>query len=678
MAVSFRAASGGQSSATATSVSATQPAGAATGDLVLVAVNAKDSQTFQAVTGWTLSSQDANAATIPFTTAVYWRVLDGTESWPISFTWTGSSVKSAWNAIAFTPGAGNSMTIDGEAAVKVDTAGATTHTANSQTAVDASVCSVVIDCGRRTASSATGITVTPPASWTEPANADQTTASGTTTALAQLGAESCYRTGQSGTVTPGAATWSQTVAANVYHFLLTDPPVPTSGPPLSALAQPAGGRTAWLRPGDVQASLIQPAGAVTQQATAGLSGLGALTAAPVQTLQATASLSGTGTLTVSGVTIGTTASLSGTGTLTAAPISGAAASLSGTGTLSATVTASVAAGLSGAGTLTASGAVTGGSTGPAFVPLAQPAGLRLHLARAGHVQFSPGTFAAAVTIQATAAMSGAGTLAAVTGGSGPPLPPVNQPAGGRVHVTRPGHAQASAVQAPAGGITQATAALSGSGTLTAAGAFQAAGTMSGTGTLTAAPQLAGSAPLSGTGTLTAGPGLQATAALSGTGTLTGAPSGVAGAALSGSGNLSAAWKLSVLTSLSGSGTLTASGAGQATANLSGSGTLTGAPVMRGTANLTGLGTLTAAPVQTLQATAALSGAGTLATVWRLGVITVLSGAGTLATVVVPPFTVGALTAADMPGSALTAATAAGGAAGRTLTASDQRTGGPGG
>jgi hypothetical protein len=47
-----------------------------------------------------------------------------------------------------------------------------------------------------------------------------------------------------------------------------------------------------------------------------------------------------------------------------------------------------------------------------------------------------------------------------------------------------------------------------------------------------------------------------------------------------------------------------------------------------------------------------------------------------APVFVVPFTVGALTASDVPTAALTAATASGGGSGGTLTATDQRTGGP--
>lgn len=225
MAVTFRAASGGQSSVAALTASVTQPTGATTGDLVLVAINIKNStsDTFQALAGWTLSSQNANAFSPPFKTAVYWKVLTSGDTWPKTFTWASTTAKFAWNALAFTPGAGNTMAIDGQAAVKVDTTGASTHTANAQTAVAASVCSVIINCGRTSAGAITAITVTPATNWTEPTNAEQSTASGTTTALAQLGVESCYRTGQSGTITPGASTWSQsTIAANVYHFLLKD------------------------------------------------------------------------------------------------------------------------------------------------------------------------------------------------------------------------------------------------------------------------------------------------------------------------------------------------------------------------------------------------------------------------------------------------------------------------
>ena len=226
MAVTFRAASGSQSSTAALTASVTQPASAATGDLVIAGFTVKDAQTFTAKAGWTLE-QNANGNSNVSTTATYWKVLTAGDTWPTSFSWTGSSVKFAWVAAAFTPGAGNSMTVDGEAAVKVDTT-ATTHTANARTAVAGSVCSVIFNLHRNSASGATGATVTAPTNWTEPANGDQTTASGTTTALSQLGAEVCYRTGQSGTVTPGSCTLSLTGTQNTYHFLLTDPAAATT------------------------------------------------------------------------------------------------------------------------------------------------------------------------------------------------------------------------------------------------------------------------------------------------------------------------------------------------------------------------------------------------------------------------------------------------------------------
>jgi hypothetical protein len=244
MAVSFRAASGGQSTTTSLSASVTQPSGAVAGDMVIVGITVKDAQTFTAKSGWTLE-QNPNSNSNVMTTATYTRVLDGTESWPIAFAWTGSSVKYAWVAAAFSPAAGNVVALDGEAAVKVDTT-STTHTANAQTAVAASVCSVIFNLHRNSSSGSTGSTVTPPTNWTEPTNGDQTTAAGTTTALSQVCAEVCYCTGQSGTVTPGSCTLSLTGTQNTYHFLLKETPETSnvSGGPKFKKMQVSGSGTA--------------------------------------------------------------------------------------------------------------------------------------------------------------------------------------------------------------------------------------------------------------------------------------------------------------------------------------------------------------------------------------------------------------------------------------------------
>jgi hypothetical protein len=193
--------------------------------------------------------------------------------------------------------------------------------------------------------------------------------------------------------------------------------------------------------------------------------------------------------------------------------------------------------------------------------------------------------------------------------------------------------QATANLSGSGSLTAAeeldpAAALSGSGSLTVSPRFAAAATLSGTGSLTAAPALAGVASLSGAGTLTASPTVtfQGSANLSGSGSLTAAPKILSTASLSGSGTLTALWTLSTLAALSGSGTLSFSqGAGSAT--LTGTGTLTAAPQFAGTANLSGSGTLTAA--ETLRIIVGLSGTGTLTAAATLRWIAVLSGTGTL-------------------------------------------------
>jgi hypothetical protein len=167
--------------------------------------------------------------------------------------------------------------------------------------------------------------------------------------------------------------------------------------------------------------------------------------------------------------------------------------------------------------------------------------------------------------------------------------------------------------AEAGAEHDAAAALSGSGTLTAAAAktVPAAASLSGTGALTAAASKTApaAASLSGAGALTAGASkaVPAAAALSGSGALTAAASKLVPAPAS----------------LSGSGTLTAGAAKlvPAAAALSGTGTLTaGAAVgqLQAAAALSGSGALTAAALKVIPAAAALSGTGTLTAAARAG------------------------------------------------------------
>jgi hypothetical protein len=241
------------------------------------------------------------------------------------------------------------------------------------------------------------------------------------------------------------------------------------------------------------------------------------------------------------------------------------AALSGGGTLTATTSVGMAdvATLSGAGTLTA-------------VP-------------------------SSVSMGGTAALSGSGTLA-VPGLGGVPLG--NAPLGGYVQ-------------------TATTAALAGTGTLTAATqpATNSTATFSGAGTLTGTtkPAATAAATLSGTGTLagTVKPTVTTPAPLTGTGTLTATTAVITTATLTGAGTLatSQAPQLAATAALTGTGTLTATGQGV------------------GQATLTGTGSLTTTRAPSWAATAALSGSGSLSLVGAAGgaVASILTGAGTLTT-----------------------------------------------
>lgn len=173
-----------------------------------------------------------------------------------------------------------------------------------------------------------------------------------------------------------------------------------------------------------------------------------------------------------------------------------------------------------------------------------------------------------------------------------------------------------------GGTTHnGTAALTGTGTLTAGGVLAGSAALTGTGTLTAAGHktVPGAAALSGSGTLTAAGAFGGAAALTGTGTLAAAGHKTVpgAAALTGTGTLGAGGQKTVpgAAALTGTGTLTATplGAVAGAAALTGTGTLTagGQKTVPGAAALTGLGALGAAAHKTIPGTVAMTGTGTL-------------------------------------------------------------------
>jgi collagen type VII alpha len=228
---------------------------------------------------------------------------------------------------------------------------------------------------------------------------------------------------------------------------------------------------------------------------------------------------------------------------------------------------------------------------------------------------------------AAASLSGSGTLTVAPPGIGGPIPAI---IAAPVQYARPSPSPPSQIVAFTSAAFAGSAALSGSGTLTAGPVFAGAAALTGSGTLTVAapgvggpipavvaapvqyakPQpsppsqivaftsavFAGSASLSGSGTLTAGPVFAAAAALSGSGTLTaGFTVGIIPPVVQGGGQ---APRLAPQpgSRIIGAATFAAVGA----ASLSGSGTLTASPILVAVVVLSGTGTLTGARTVILQ------------------------------------------------------------------------------
>ena len=351
--------------------------------------------------------------------------------------------------------------------------------------------------------------------------------------------------------------------------------------------------------------LFQAPSGTTRNGAAALTGTGSLAATGA--FAGAAALSGTGSLSVPGVMLGFSALLSGTGSVTAAGVFSAAGALSGTGTLAVPgVVLGFAAALAGSGTIAATGALAGSAslsgTGTLTVP-GVTLGFSAPLA-------GTGTLTAAAVFAASGQLTGTGTLTAA----------------GAVH----GIANGAAALSGAGTIGLSgvvlgfSAALSGSGTISAAAVFTGAAALSGSGVLIVPGYVLGpSAPLSGTGALSAAAVFLAGAALAGLGVITATGTRIPGgknitgaAVLSGAGVLTAAGAkiLPGALALSGSGTLTAAGVLYVTvaAALSGTGVLGASAVFGSSAALAGSGTLAASPVLTVPASAALAGSGTLA------------------------------------------------------------------
>ena len=161
----------------------------------------------------------------------------------------------------------------------------------------------------------------------------------------------------------------------------------------------------------------------------------------------------------------------------------------------------------------------------------------------------------------------------------------------------------------AGPASQGTAALSGSGSLTASGYFAGASSLSGSGSLASSVTLGYSVALSGSGSLTS------------VGYLAGSSN------LIGSGSISEAVVLSFSSALSGSGSITAAGYFAASSSLSGSGSITTSVILGYTSALSGSGSITASAY--FAGSVTLSGTGSINESVILGFSSALSGSGAL-------------------------------------------------
>lgn len=203
------------------------PAGTApaAGDLVVIIIcifNATQTANQASGTGtWTFQAtgDDNGSAATDHTSAVAWRVFDGTETAP-TFAW-GTASRYSYSIMALAPDAGKTLSPDVWAAVVKVTTAATTATAGAATGSGGPDCSLVLITCATNVVSGSAITYTAPASWTIPTlGSDSNTGTGSKHGC---GSSIAYRAGQTGTVTPGAETFSQACYSNAYQLLVQEP-----------------------------------------------------------------------------------------------------------------------------------------------------------------------------------------------------------------------------------------------------------------------------------------------------------------------------------------------------------------------------------------------------------------------------------------------------------------------
>jgi trimeric autotransporter adhesin len=475
------------------------------------------------------------------------------------------------------------------------------------------------------------------------------------------------------TVSGGGLTWAEKVKSNATGIGYTgiwiaNVPVVSAAPGLQPPEPPVyhPGKqpgAPFLEPFEPwppwDQSFTQPA-TTTQVATASAAGTGAVTAVVTQDAGTATAAAGAGAVTAAGVVI-SPASAAGAGAVTAKAVQIAPAAAAGAGSVADAVTQIVTGAAAGAGAA---------------------ADVATQIASASAA--GAGAVTDVVTQIATAAAAGAGSVTAAGSSSG----------GGTGSAAGAGSVSAVVTQiapatgAGAGSVTTAatqaaTATAAGAGAAVAAATQAAGASAAGAGAVAdVATQAATSAP-AGAGAVTDVVTQIATATAAGAGSVTaagGAP-GSGSASIAGAGATSAVVTQAATATAPGVGSVTAAATQAAKATAAGAGAVNANGVIPGTASAAGAGAATAAATQAATATAAAAGTLAALAVQRATATLTGAGAATAAGSIQLAFTIGTLTAADKPGSVLTAngassALTASTAATAALTAGDQKTGGP--
>lgn len=195
----------------------------AVGDLVFVCGSDAGADTGSwsqtAGTGtWTIKSTDQNTNTQIQTSFIAWKIWAGTETAPTFAPSSAFSGRIAYSIIAIAPDTGYFPLIDVWATDLTD-ASSTSHTPNAATAAGTGELSLIFDEYQTAAKVATAITQTPSSGWTQAAAGGTAGTNGT--AYGTYAVVS-YKQNVSGTVTPGAETWSVAGPANIYHVLVRE------------------------------------------------------------------------------------------------------------------------------------------------------------------------------------------------------------------------------------------------------------------------------------------------------------------------------------------------------------------------------------------------------------------------------------------------------------------------